>query len=363
MELLLIALLVVNSLVLGLCLLLVVSRRHLGNYGSCGIHLEDGRELVSEGGNSLLMSLVAHRVFIPSACGGRGTCGCCKVRITEGGGPVAATERSILTHREILEQTRLSCQVKVRGRMKITLPEEFRGVREFEVEVVRTEAATDLIRKITFGLRGPSEIDFKPGQYIQTILELPDEEPVIRGYSVASSPTRTGSIELDVRLVEGGIMSSHLHRLEVGSRLKITGPYGDLFLRETTDRTVVCIAGGVGLAPMKSIISFLHEKKSGRKIYLFHGVGDLSQLYDRTEFEELGKLNPRFIYVPAISDDATSDIWTGQRGLVTEVFSRIFPKDEPAEAYVCGPPAMVQAVLPLLREKGIRPQDTFHDAF
>ncbi len=360
---LLLSLVTMNGLILGLCLLLWASRSRLNAYGQARIVINREKTIEVQGGNSLLMSLVMNKVFIPSACGGKGTCGYCRVKVHEGGGSVLATEQMVLTPQEVREHKRLACQVRVRRDLVVEVPEEYLAIKEYQVELAKVEVMTDLIKKLTFRLLDPRQISFKPGQYIQACLEKPDEEPIYRGYSMANSPLRPDVIELNVRLVEGGLMSPYLHSLKVGDRLKMSGPYGDFYLQETTNRSVVCIAGGVGLAPMKSIIRYMIEKRIQRKVYLFYGARTLPLLYDHQEFVELADTNPNFVYVPALSDENIGDDWKGRRGFITTVFAQVFPEGEPAEAYLCGPPVMIDALLPLLKQKGIQSRDIYYDKF
>ncbi|NLI76701.1 MAG: 2Fe-2S iron-sulfur cluster binding domain-containing protein [Candidatus Riflebacteria bacterium] len=357
------ALLAMNGLVLALCLLLLVSRRWLGSFGPRTIRLEGGREITVQGGSSLILSLYAGKVFVPSACGGRGTCGYCKVKVREGGGSVLPTEQLVLTPAEIRDGVRLACQVRVRRDLTVEVPAEFLAVQEYQTVVEHVEALTDLIRKITFRLVEPATMAFRPGQYVQLSLTRPGEDPVCRGYSVASSPHETGRIELHIRRVENGIMSTYLHSLQVGDRLTMSGPYGEFYLREDTDRAVVCIAGGVGLAPLNSIIRSLAAAGSERPVWLFYGARTLPLLYYHQEFVEAARRNPRFRYVPALSEDAGDGGWTGHRGFITRVFEEVFPAGEPAEAYLCGPPIMIDALLPIVEAKGIRREDIFYDRF
>ncbi len=360
---LLIALLALNGLILGMCLFLLGARHWLASYGQVKIRLNDEKDLQVQGGNSLLLTLVGSKIFIPSACGGRGTCGYCRVKVLDGGGSVLATEQMILTPAEIKEKKRLACQVRVRRDLVVHVPEEFLAIKEFQTVVSKVEVMTDVIKKITFKLLEPKTIAFKPGQYVQVSLIRPGEDPIYRGYSIASSPFAHDIIELNVRRVENGIMSNHLHTLKEGDPMVLSGPYGEFFLQETTNRSVVCIAGGVGLAPMKSIIAYMTEKKIDRKVYLFYGARTLPLLYDHQEFVEAARRNPKFQYVPALSDENIGGDWDGHRGFITKVFQQVFPDGEPAEAYLCGPPVMIDALLPLLAAKGIQSKDIYYDKF
>jgi Na+-transporting NADH:ubiquinone oxidoreductase subunit F len=357
-----IALVVLNGLVLGLCVLLLVSRRMFASYGTVKITVNNEQEISAQGGSSLLSTLFLHKLFIPSACGGKGTCGYCKVKGKAGAGEVLATEEIVLTPQEIADNVRLACQVRVRNDIAVEIPEEFLAIREYTMCLEKSEIMNELIKKLTFKLIEPAVITFKPGQYIQIGREY-EGELVQRGYSVANVPSDNTHIELNVRRVENGIMSTYLHQLQVGDRLTVTGPFGEFFLQETTNRSIVCVAGGVGLAPMKSIIHYALDKNLPRTIYLFYGARTLSFLYDHEIFVELAAKHSNFRYIPALSEVGPDDPWKGERGFIHQIFQRVFPEGEPAEAYLCGPPIMIESLTPVLREKGITEKDTYYDEF
>lgn len=357
---LLTSLAVMNGVVIGLALLLQFAKKHLSSYGPAKLHINGEKEIDVQGGSSLLSSLFANKYFIPSACGGKGSCGYCKLTVKEGGGSALATEQMVLTRREIKSGVRLSCQVRVRNDMIIHIPEEYLAIKEYETEVMKVEVMTDLIKKITFKLLNPNKITFKPGQYVQ-VMQMINGEAVYRGYSIASAPSHDFMVELNIRRVEGGLVSPMLHALKEGDKVNLSGAYGDFYLREDNDRSVVCIAGGVGLAPMKSIIQHMIEKQSKRKVYLYYGARTLPLLYDHQQFVDLAKLDSNFIYVPALSDNPPENEWSGARGFITSVFESHFPEREPAEAYLCGPPIMIDSLMPLLAKKGIT--DIYYDKF
>lgn len=353
---------VMNVLVLVLCLLSYFSRKLLLNYGICQIDIKNEKKIDILGGNSLLTSLFTSKIFIPSACGGKGSCGYCKLKINSGAGDVLATEEMVLSRSEINEKYRLACQVRIKKDIKIEIPAEYLSIKEYTSEITKTEKMSPQIRKITCKLIEPNKMKFKAGQYIQ-IVKDENGEAVLRGYSMANSPEQNDIVELNVMNVEGGIMSPYLHSLEVGTKLTFSGPYGEFFLQENTSRTVVCIAGGVGLAPMKSIIKYMIDNKSKREIYLFYGARNTTYLYDHDQLSMWAEQNKNFHYLPALSDRDIGEEWKGAKGFVTTVFQDNFPDKTDAEAYVCGPPVMIEALMPYLHAKDITDDDIYYDKF
>lgn len=363
---LLTALMVLNGLVLGMCLLLLGAHHWLAREGTVTIKIDGDREWQAPSGHSLLSTLAGQKIFLPSACGGRGTCGSCRVQVLAGGGSVLATEQLVLSPADIKTKHRLACQVRVRRDLVVRVPAEALAAKEFQAVVSQIETVTDDIKKIVFKLIDPPTISFKPGQYVQICLRRPGEEPISRAYSIASSPSTNGIIELHVRLVAGGVMSTYLHSLEEGAPVVLSGPYGTFFqpeMTKTADRAIVCIAGGVGLAPLKSIIAALYEKPNDRQVYLFYGARTRARLYDHQTFVEMARRHHHFRYVPALSEEPADSDWDGHRGLITEIFAAVFPEGEPAEAYLCGPPAMIEALLPLLAAKGIQSEHIHFEKF
>jgi Na+-transporting NADH:ubiquinone oxidoreductase subunit F len=354
------SLIFINAFALAIGLLILFADRVISNYGVCRITLNGEKELESQGGKSLLQALMENRIFIPSACGGKGTCGYCRLQVTEGGGAVPPTETLILTPEEIGQGYRLSCQLKLRNDMKILVPGEFLAIREYEGEISETLPVTRDIRRMRIRLESPAEIDFKPGQYVQVRVE---SEGILqyRAYSIASSPDERREIELDVKLIPRGLGSGYLHALGAGDRLVFTGAYGDFFLRTDSGRPIVCVAGGVGLAPMKSIIAWWKDHGLERELDLYYGSRSLEDLYDHETFESLAAENPRFHYRPALTESAPG--WQGETGFIHMVLDRRIADGTGLEAYLCGPPLMIDAVIEVLRKKSVPGERIFYDKF
>ena len=349
-----------------LAALLLVAQRWLVRYGTCRIDVNDGgRELEVAGGETVLAALKGAGIFIPSACGGRGTCAYCKLRVLEGGGPVAPTELPLLSADELAAGVRISCQVKVRNDLRLEVPEHLLSVREYRGRVERIGDLTHDIKELRIRLVEPPRIEFVAGQYIQ--LEAPaygdSAEPVYRAYSMSSVPADSGAIELIVRLVPGGICTTWVFTmLKEGDEVRLNGPYGDFRLSDT-GREMIWIAGGSGMAPFWSMAR--HMKRSGitRKCTFFFGALQRRDLFFLDEFRRLEAELEGFAFVPALSDPAAGDDWDGEVGLITEMVDRHVADGSQVEAYLCGSPGMVDAAGAVLRRKGIPPERTFHDKF
>jgi len=242
------------GLAVALSALLIVAERFLVDYGICKLDINAGEKpLEVDGGQTLLASLYANEIFIPSACGGKGTCGHCKITVTAGGGPVLPTETPYLTRKEIRSHLRLACQVKIREDIYVRIPEELLNVKMFSAEVESTIDLTYDIKEIRMKLNDPAEISQRPGQYVQVQAPSPDGD-VFRAYSISSPVYEPDVVELMVRLVPGGIGSTYLHNLNAGDPVNFTGPYGEFYLNEDPSTEIICVGGGCGMAPMKNII-------------------------------------------------------------------------------------------------------------
>lgn len=356
--------LVLSSISLILGILLVLSDMFLADYGECKLIINDEKEFTVRGGATILSYLTANRIFIPSACGGKATCGLCKGRVISDVGPLLPTERPFMDAREIADNTRLLCQVKVKKDTSIVIPEEYFLVKEFLTEVEDITPLSHDTRMFRFRLVEPSEIKFKPGQFVQFRIPGAGEE---RAYSIASSPNSNTHVELIVRLVPGGLCTSYMfNKLKTGDKIYLTGPYGEFFLREETDAPIVCVAGGSGSAPIRSIVNYLREKKSTRTIYSFYGGRTSKDIYF-TEYyqQEVAKDLPNFTHVPAISEHTPEDeaSWKGERGLITEVMERYLDDCSGWEAYMCGPPAMLHYARLLLIKHGLSEDNIYFDEF
>ncbi len=350
-----------------LAALLLLAERYLVNYGICAIDINEGEErLEIEGGSSLLTSLKSQGLFIPSACGGKGTCAYCKVKVLDGGGPVAPTEEPLLSAEEIADNVRISCQLKVRNDMKIEVPEELFRVKEFRATVEMIRDLTHDIKELRFKLIEPETIEFTPGQYVQ--LEAPpygdNPESVFRAYSISSPPSDRQHVELMVRLVPGGICTTWVfEHLKEGDEVTFSGPYGDFEIQQT-DREMVWIAGGSGMAPFWSILRHMKEHDiANKKTTYFFGAVNPRDMFLEDELSQLAEELDWFDYVPALSCEDPGPDWDGDQGLVTEVLDRRVGDGSDMEAYLCGSPGMIDAAAEVLKDKGIDVDRQYYDKF
>jgi len=349
---------------MGLSALLTVAERVLVNYGVCEIDINAGEKALEvEGGQTLLNELYANEIYIPSACGGQGTCGHCKVQILDGGGPLLPTETPYLTRAEIRAGVRLACQVKVRQDIRLRIPEELLNVRMFAATVAATRDLTHDIKEIRLALQEPAEIAHLPGQYVQ--IQAPSTEgPVFRAYSISSPPHEPNVVELNVRLVPGGVGSTYLHSLAEGDPVSFTGPYGEFRLSEDPDTEIVCVAGGCGVAPIKNIILSIYRRWPQRRCYLFFGCRTTRDVFYLDLFRGLARRHPNLRVVYALSDPLDpGEQWDGETGFIHLSVDKHLNAGPARQAFLCGPPPMIEAVTRVLNEKGLGPDDIFYDEF
>ncbi len=362
----LIATAIVSTLSAVLAALLLVAERRLVAYGTCVIDINDGaKRLEVEGGDTLLASLMSEGVFIPSACGGKGTCAYCKVKAVEGLGPLGPTEEPLLTKEEIDEGVRISCQCKVRRDVRIEIPEELLTVQQFQG---RVESITDLthdIKQLRIRLLEPETIEFVPGQYVQ--LQAPaygdNPEPVWRAYSISSPPGDSGAVELIIRLAPDGICTTWVFTiLQEGDEVTFTGPYGEFRLSDA-DADMAWIAGGSGMAPFWSIIRHMDEEGIARPCTYFFGALAERDMFLLEELRGLEEKHDWFTYVPALSKPQEDTDWDGETGLITEVVDRHVEDGADKEGYLCGSPGMIDAAIKVIKAKGITEDRIFYDKF
>ncbi len=363
---LLISITIISLISVFLALLMVIADATIGNYGTVKISINDGsKELEVQGGQPLLKALNQEGVFIPSACGGRGSCGLCKVKVVSGGGQYLPTELPWISDEEKKQQVRLSCQFKVKTDIAIVIPEELFLVKEFKTQVESIRDLTHDIKEVRLKLLDPSEITLKAGQYIQ--FEVPEyektDEKVYRAYSIASSPDDNKHIELEIRLVPNGICTTYVHKhLKEGDAVTINGPYGDFYLRDS-DNPIIFIAGGSGMAPIKSILLDMEKKGNNRKASYFFGARSKRDLFLLDELKALEEKMPNFTFVPALSEPLEEDAWKGETGLITDVVRKNVKEGSKCEAYLCGSPGMINACIEVLTELGVLTENIFYDKF
>jgi len=357
--------LVVSAIGAGLALLLVFAERYILDYGECEITINEEKHLRLQGGSSLLEALTREKVFIPSACGGRGSCGYCKVTVQEGGGPLLPTEEPYLDKAERAKGVRLSCQIKVRNDIRIRIPEELFSVRQYDCVCTGIRELTYDIREFRFRLREPDRMDFIAGQYVQVLAPEYEDSPeeVYRAYSISSDPGIEGSIELLVRRVPNGICTTYLFdHMKEGDPARINGPYGQ-FRLTGTQAPMIFVAGGSGMAPIKSMLHQMARTGCEREATYFFGVSTLRDLFMVDEMNAFQERLPRFRFVPVLARPAEGGGWTGETGLVTEAVKRAFPDCSRREAYLCGSPGMIDATVNVLTEGGMPVEDIYYDKF
>jgi Na+-transporting NADH:ubiquinone oxidoreductase subunit F len=344
-----------------IALILILVDKLLGGKGDKILLVNNEKVIPVKEDDTILNLLTKHKIFVPSACGGKATCGFCKVRIFEGGGEVKPTEEPFLNQADKENGVRLSCQVKVKENVKIEIPKEMLNAREYKTVVSYIEDLTYDIKLVRFSLQNGDKMEFKPGQYAQ--LKVPGID-VIRAYSIASHPKNSTEIELIIRQVPHGLATTFVHKaLEVGDKMILTGPYGDFYLQEDSNRDMICIAGGSGKAPIRSILYYLKDQGMNRKVKYFFGAKSKKDLYYTEEFQKLSKEYPNFEYIPALSEPQPDDHWTGDVGLITDVVDRHVGDLNEAEAYLCGSPGMIKACINVLNKHEIRKENVYFDNF
>ncbi len=348
-----------------LSILLILAEKKILNYGVCKISINDGnKEFEIDGGSSLLSSLSENEIYIPSACGGRGSCAYCKVTVKEGGGMISPVEEPYLTPEERKAGVRLSCQVKVRNDISIEIPEELFKIKKFKTKLIHKKPLTHDIVELRFELLEPKTIDFEAGQYIQLHSEpYKGRDSVMRAYSMSSVPSDNNHVELNVRLVPDGICTTWVfEHMKEGDDVYISGPYGDFMLTDN-EGPIICMAGGSGMAPIYSILNHMVENNITRPTYYFFGAREQRDLFYVEELKKMDKENDWFTFIPALSNEPEDSGWDGARGLVTEVLRDYFDDCEGYEAYLCGSPGMVGACEKELKNLSIEEDDIYYDEF
>jgi len=395
-----------TGVILALVGVLLVAKSRLVPSGEVTIAINDdeSRTLHVSAGNTLLNSLVENEIFIPSACGGKGTCGVCKVQVLEGGGDILPTETSLINRKQAREGLRLSCQVKVKNDMRIHVPPEIFSVRQWKCRVRSNRSVATYIKELVLELPESEEVPFRAGGYIQ-IKAPPHEvhfkdfeidekfradwdkyhlwdlsskvaEPVERAYSMANYPGEKDIIMLNVRIVlpppgskgvPPGQMSSYIFSLKPGAKVTISGPYGEFFARET-DNEMCFIGGGAGMAPMRShIFDQFKRLHTNRKVTFWYGARSLREAFYVEDFDKIAAENENFEWHLALSEPLPEDNWKGHTGFIHEVVRDHYlahhPAPEDVEYYMCGPPMMISACTDALESFGVEPENIMFDDF
>lgn len=394
-----------TAVVLALVAVILAARSKLVSSGDVTININDdpAKSITVPAGGKLLQTLADKGIFIPSACGGGGTCAQCKCQVLEGGGSMLPTEESHFTMREGKEGWRLSCQVAVKQDMELELEEEIFGVQKWECTVESNPNVATFIKELTLRLPEGENVDFRAGGYVQ--LECPPHvvnyknfdiqeeyrgdwdqfnmwkfvstvtEPTIRAYSMANYPEERGVVKFNIRIASPppgtdhppGIMSSYVFNLKEGDKITVYGPFGEFFAKDT-DNEMVFIGGGAGMAPMRShIFDQLKRLQSKRKISFWYGARSMREAFYNEEYDKLQEENENFQWHLALSDPQPEDNWDGMTGFIHNVLYENYLKDheapEDCEYYMCGPPMMNSAVIQMLEDLGVERENIFLDDF
>tara|TARA_B100000212_G_scaffold87198_1_gene63639 strand:+ start:2056 stop:3285 length:1230 start_codon:yes stop_codon:yes gene_type:complete len=395
-----------TGVVLLLVCIIIFARSLLVSTGSVNIEINDDptNTITVPAGSKLLQTLAENKIFLSSACGGGGTCSQCKCQIIDGGGSILPTEESHFTTKEKADGWRLSCQVPVKEDLKIKIPDEVFGVKEWECEVISNNNVATFIKELILKLPDGEEVNFKAGGYVQ--LEAPkyenlsyknfnieeeyhedwdrfkiwdntanNDDSIIRAYSMANYPEEKGVLKFNIRIaspppgsdVPPGLMSSWVFNLKKGDKVRVFGPFGEFFAKET-DNEMVFVGGGAGMAPMRAhIFDQLLRLNSKRKITFWYGARSLREMFYVDEFNKLDNDNENFNWHVALSDPLPDDNWEGKTGFIHQVLFDNYLKDHPApedcEYYLCGPPMMNKAVIEMLLDLGVEPENIALDDF
>ena len=316
-------------------------------------------------GETLFEALRAQGIAVPSVCGGRGLCGLCRVKVAEGGGVVQPAELNRLTDEERAGGLRLSCQVRVDGDIAVEAPPELLRATPSAGVVERIRDLTHDMKDVRIRLTDPSAMDFKAGQYVE--IDVPavarGDAPVYRAYSIASPPEDAGAIELIIRLVPGGICTTWVFTmLKEGDPVKFNGPYGQFGLTDT-DRPMVWVAGGSGMAPFRGMVRHMKNAGIRRPVTFFFGALAKRDLCLVDEFRALEKEMPGLTFIPALSQPAPEDQWDGEAGLITQVVERHVTDAKDVEFYLCGSAGMIDASIKVIKGKNVGDDRIFYDKF
>ena len=396
---------VFTTIVTSLTLVILLVRARLAPSGAALIVINDKREVRTVTGGKLLDALAEAGVHLPSSCGGVGTCGQCRLKVLEGAGDPLPTETSRMNRREIAEGGRLACQVAIRGYMKVEIPDVVLGAKQWQCRVRSSQNVASLIKEVVLELPQGETLDFRAGDYVifdcpphrtsfrdfeigeafQAVwnrldlwrLEGASTTQTPRAYSLANGPGETNLVRLVVRIAlppptapadtPPGVVSSYIFGLKSGDEATISGPFGSFFATES-DREMIFIGGGAGMAPMRAhILEQLEHLKSDRMISFWYGARSLQELFYQAEFDRLTEMYGNFRWQAALSAPLPEDNWNGPTGFIHEVLFREYLEDRPApeecEYYICGPPMMVKAVRAMLDNLGVDPENIFFDDF
>ena len=417
METMLAGVIVCTLIILLLVWILNIASAKLVNTGDVSIVINGAEPKATPAGGTLLGTLTDNKILLPSACGGGGTCAMCKCQIFEGGGDVLPTEEGHLTRAQQKEGWRLACQVKVKQDMKIQVPDEVFSIKEWECEVVSNKSVATFIKEFVVKLPEGETMDFEAGGYIQITIpkyeldfrkdmeidayvpernelynkdwesmglydiKAKNNEEVVRAYSMANHPAEGSIVMLNVRIatppwdraagkfmdVPPGISSSYIYSRKPGDKVMISGPYGEFHVQET-DREMMFIGGGAGMAPMRShIFNQFHTLKTKRKTTFWYGARSMRERFYDADFDDIQERCDNFKWYVGLSEPMPEDNWTGPTGFIHNVVYENYLKDHPApediEYYLCGPPMMLNAIKKMLYDLGVDNEMIRYDEF
>jgi Na+-transporting NADH:ubiquinone oxidoreductase subunit F len=402
----LLSVLVFTGVILFLVGILTLVERKVVQAGDCMLTVngDASKSIEVSAGQNLLSALADQKIFLPSACGGGGTCAMCKCKIIEGGGDVLPTETGHLSRKEQKDKVRLACQVKVKNDMKLEIPDEIFNIKKYECTVTGNPNVATFIKELDLELPAGQTLDFEAGGYIQIDIpqydlkysefDIQDEyhpdwdqfklwdikakndEEVFRAYSMANHPAEGNRVKLNVRIATpppkvpgapAGIASSYIFNLKPGDKATVSGPYGEFFIKDS-DKEMLYIGGGAGMAPMRShLFHLFHTLKTGRKVSFWYGARSLREVFYDDEFQAIEKEFPNFTFHLALSDPLTEDNWTGPKGFIHQVVldEYLSKHEEPEEIeyYLCGPPMMISCVQDMLDSQGVDKENIAFDEF
>lgn len=392
-----------TAIVLTLVMVIIAARSQLVSSGDVEININNEKTISVPAGGKLLQTLAANDLFLASACGGGGSCAQCKCIVSDGGGSMLPTEEPHFTPREAKEGWRLSCQTPVKQDMKIEVPEEVFGIKQWECVVESNENVATFIKELVLKLPEGENVDFRAGGYVQleapahTVkysdfdlgdysadwerfgfldLESKVDETIVRAYSMANYPEEKGIVKFNIRCatpppnnlsITPGQMSSWVFALKPGDKVNVFGPFGEFFAQEN-DSEMVFIGGGAGMAPMRShIFDQLKRLESKRKISFWYGARSLKEVFYDDEYDQLEAENDNFEWHLALSDAQPEDNWTGLTGFIHNVLHDEYiskhEAPEDCEYYMCGPPMMNSAVINMLLDMGVEKDNIYLDEF
>lgn len=400
----LISTIVFLAILLTLVVILLVLENAIGSQGNrkISINNDSAKTLDVRAGATLLRALAQNEIYLPSGCGGKGTCGLCKCKIAKGGGQLLPTELPHLSRAEKLNGVRLACQLKVKEDLDVEIPAHIFDIKKYQATVVANRSVATFIKELTVKLDADELPDFRSGGYMQidipagslkfAAFSIPEpyyavwekaglfqlaaelKEPTFRAYSMANYPGESCFMfNIRVELPPKGTSfppgagSSYLFGLKPGDKLALSGPFGEFFIKDT-EREMCFIGGGAGMAPMRChIFDLLKNKCTTRKITFWYGARSHMEMFYDDEFKSLAAAHSNFTYHAALSEPESDDDWEGSRGFIHQVCYDMYLKEhadpQEIEYYLCGPPLMLRAALATLDSLGVEPEMITYDDF